>query len=151
MSSDLKREYLKIIQKRYLKASKREKKWILNEFCQTTGLYRKSAIRLLNRHAELKKRPGRRRVYSEDSVRYLRRLWIRMNQMCSKNMKSALPLWLPFFDCPNEIKSQLLSMSAATIDRKLKPFRSEIKRRSYSGTRYSLQQFHLRAKQPGSR
>lgn len=135
MSSDLKREYLKITKKRYLKASKWEKKWILNEFCQTTGLYRKSAIRLLNRDTELKKRPGRKIIYAEETIRFLRRLWIQMNQMCSKNMKAALPLWLPFFDCPEETKTQLLAMSAATIDRKLKPFRSEIKRRSHSGTR----------------
>lgn len=135
MSSDLKREYLKITKRRYQKASKREKRWILNEFCQTTGLYRKSAIRLLNRSSELKKRPGRSVVYTQDTVKHLRRLWILMDQMCSKNMKSALPLWLPFYDCPAEVKTQLLAMSPATIDRKLKPVKSEIKRRSHSGTR----------------
>jgi hypothetical protein len=57
-----------------------------------------------------------------------------MDQKCSKIMKAALPLWLPDYDCPNEIKTELLFMSHATIDRKLKPFRSEIRRRFRSGT-----------------
>ena len=41
------REYAAAVRPRYLKASKREKKRILDEFCQVTGYHRKSAIRLL--------------------------------------------------------------------------------------------------------
>jgi hypothetical protein len=40
-------EYADIMRKRYLKANKREKSQILNEFVKVTGYHRKSAIRVL--------------------------------------------------------------------------------------------------------
>ncbi len=49
--------------------------------------------------------------------------------MCGKRLKQALPLWLPHYykhhEPPlEEVSSQLLAMSAATIDRLLKPVKS---------------------------
>jgi len=41
-------EYLKAIYPRYQHASRVEKRWILDEFCQVTRYHRKSALRLLN-------------------------------------------------------------------------------------------------------
>jgi len=60
--------------------------------------------------------------------------------MCSKKLKAALPLWLPFYDTAYEpldpkIKGQLLSMSPATIDRLLKPVRAKAGRKGLCGTR----------------
>lgn len=60
--------------------------------------------------------------------------------MCSKKLKAALPLWLPFYDTAYEplspdIKAQLLSMSPATIDRLLKPVRAKAGRKGLCGTR----------------
>ena len=40
--------YLHNIRERYQSANKQEKGHILDEFCQTSGRHRKSAIRLLN-------------------------------------------------------------------------------------------------------
>ena len=57
-------EYARAVSPRYLKAGKREKGRILDEFCKTTGHHRKSAIRLLggkSRRAD--GRRGRPREY----------------------------------------------------------------------------------------
>jgi hypothetical protein len=53
--------------------------------------------------------------------------------MCSKKLKAALPLWLPFYEDENElllpdVKQKLLAMSPATIDRLLKPSRAIYKK-----------------------
>ena len=58
-------EYAATVRPRYRRARKKEKGLILDEFCETTGLHRKAAIRLLGRGRGLapvpKKmgRPGR--------------------------------------------------------------------------------------------
>lgn len=134
MSSNLTREYISILRNRYRRASRREKKIILDEFCATTGLHRKYSIRKLNSQRPLRKRPGREPFYSEETIRHLRRLWVLMDQMCSKKMVAAFPYWLPFYDCPAETKMELLTISPATIDRKLKPYRAPFRRQQRSGT-----------------
>jgi hypothetical protein len=53
-------------------------------------------------------------------------------------MAQAFPHWLPFYDCPEAIKTELLKLSPATIDRKLKPFRSRWRRKNRSGTKPGL-------------
>ena len=40
-------EYAEAVRSRYLRASKKHKKVMLDEFCCTTGYHRKAAIRLL--------------------------------------------------------------------------------------------------------
>ena len=32
----------------------------------------------------------------------LKRIWVATDQMCSKKLKAALPLWLPFYDSAYE-------------------------------------------------
>ncbi len=49
--------------------------------------------------------------------------------MCSKKLKGAIPLWLPFYGAEfepleEELKEKLLCVSSATIDRRLKPLRA---------------------------
>lgn len=48
MSNEVKRILLQKLKTRYLKASRTQKSLILDEFCATTELSRKHAIRLLN-------------------------------------------------------------------------------------------------------
>lgn len=60
-----------------------------------------------------------------------------MNQMCSKKMVKALPLWLPFYDDPSlteDLKQKILKISASSIDRHLKPYRHDL-RKGLSATR----------------
>jgi hypothetical protein len=60
--------------------------------------------------------------------------------MCSKKLKAAIPLWLPFYETvykalTSDTQDKLLSISAATIDRVLKPVRVAHRRKGLSGTR----------------
>jgi hypothetical protein len=48
--------------------------------------------------------------------------------MCSKNLKKAMPVWLPAYEqvrvvFREDIRTKLLSISAASIDRVLKPYK----------------------------
>jgi hypothetical protein len=74
----------------------------------------------------LKKRPGRKPVYhSDELIKALKRIWLASDQMCSKKLVAAIPLWLPFYDreLSSETVEKLLSISAATIDRLLAAIR----------------------------
>lgn len=127
MGKDERYAYLKAVKDRYCQADKKSKATILNEFCHVCGYNRKYAIRILNRKRKrLKKRPGRKPVYQSDEfLQVLKRIWMASDQMCSKKLVAAIPLWLPFYDkkLSNETAEKLLSISAATIDRLLAAIR----------------------------
>lgn len=134
MGIDSKREYYNTIRLRYLNASKREKTQILNEFCQNCGYNRKYAIRKLNQKPSAKRegKAGRKPIYSDIEIGHLRKIWLAMDQMCAVRLKAALPIWLRYYYCSGAIKKKLRKMSPATINRRLKPYRS---RRGKCGTR----------------
>jgi len=130
-----KQDYLETIRARYQQTGKKAKTLILDEFCATCGYNRKYAIRLLSKARQKgsrrgSKRPGPKTVYREEKlVEALKRIWFASDQMCSKKLKAAIPLWLPFYDAEFEsmedaTKENLLRVSSATIDRLLKPFRA---------------------------
>lgn len=118
--------YLEAIRERYRKADRQGKKRILDEFCQVCAYHRKHAIRLLRRR---RRRPAKGRVgrkpqyHSPDFLRCLKELWLATDQMGSKTFKAALPLWLPFYECPHSVGEQLRRVSHATVDRLLRPIR----------------------------
>jgi len=138
MSIEARKEYLRAIRDRYKKAGRSQKTAILNEFCEVCGYARKYAIRILNGLANPRKtKPGPKVKYGPDVIRHLRLIWISMDQICSKKMIKALPHWLPFYVEPgvtDEIKKQLLQMSASSIDRHLKSYRHAF-RKGLSATR----------------
>ncbi len=80
-------EYAEGVRKRYLKAGKKEKKLILDEFCCTTGYHRKAAVRLL-RHPRLHhlSHRGRRPTYGLAVVQALKVLWEACDHICSKRL-----------------------------------------------------------------
>lgn len=114
-------DHIKRIAPRYRDASKRHKKVILDEFCDTWGVGRKYAIRLLGgKRQPSGKKAGRPPRYDGRLVRHLTVLWSSMERICPKRMKAALPIWLPFYRDPEldpHLKAQLLKMSASTIGR----------------------------------
>jgi hypothetical protein len=137
MTIQSKREYLQAIRQRYLKASKESKSPILDEFCNNCGYNRKYAIRLLNvqnKPGRAKKSPGPKTRYQPKQVLTpLKRIWFATDQMCSKKLKAAIPLWLPFYEqehspVKEHVKTQLHTMSPATIDRLLQPVRIQYKK-----------------------
>jgi hypothetical protein len=139
MPIEFKRAYLEEIRFRYGKSTKKAKGQILNEFCTVCGLTRKHAIKILNGSVNPRiKKPGPKSKYQrEDVISALRELWALMSQMCSKKMVVAFADWLPFYETRDEVKGLLLQMSASTIDRLLRPYRSPLQR-GLSSTRPSL-------------
>lgn len=133
----------KQIKPRYKKATKADKQRILDEFCAVCGYNRKYAIRVLNGRKSTQRagKPGRKPACDRDQLlEPLRRIWLDTDQMCSKKLAAAIPLWLPFYDkayqpLEETIKQQLLALSPATIDRLLKPARLTMRAKGLSGTR----------------
>ena len=137
--------YLNQIRLRYRKAVKKLKTKILDEFCEVCSYHRKYALRLLwkpfRRQKPKAKSRGIKSVYNDPAVlKPLKNIWLATNQMCSKKLKVALPLWLPFYveenrALPQEVRDKLLRISAATIDRLLKPVKAKYKMKGLCGTK----------------
>lgn len=138
MGIEARREYLKAIRARYQKATKGQKGAILNEFCEICGYSRKYAIRVLKLPDESRlRKPGPKPIYPAEVVRHLKVLWIATNQICSKRLKAAIPLWLVHYQDSGltaEHRELLLKISPATIDRLLGQFRYS-QRKGLSATR----------------
>lgn len=144
MTKQEKRAYFEAIKTRYRRVGKSGKTAILNEFCKVCGYHRKYALRLLNAPLNKRKRATSKsgpasRYNTPELVAALRAIWMASDQLCSKRLKAALPLWLPHYEAaqalPEEIRLLLKSISASTIDRLLKPVRAEVKRKGLSGTK----------------
>ena len=120
-------EYAAALRPRYRAARRRDKGKILDEFCRTTGLERKSAIRLLNQKSRPKAvRRGRPRKYGPEVVAPLCRVWEMGDRMCGKLLVAVMPDLLAALERHGELKvtpevrEQLLNMSSSTIDRLLR-------------------------------
>lgn len=135
MPIEMRRAYLSEIRLRYRNSTKKQKTLILNEFCEICGYSRKYAIRILKGEVTPRsKKPGPKPRYSE-AIEALKELWLLMGQMCSKKMKAALPLWLPFYRTTKRIEGLLLAMSPSTIDRLLRPVRTPLSKKGLGTTR----------------
>ena len=137
-----KMQYLKSIYQRYHKSTRKGKREILNEFCTTCEYNRKYAIRLLNappsdeKNKHTKKRNN---IYSDTVISILESIWEASGYLWSQRLKSALPLWLPWakqnLNITPNIEKQILSISPAQIDRRLKNKRNRAKKKIYGTTR----------------
>jgi len=133
MSHRSKKELLEVIRPRYLKATRKGKTQILDEFIAATGYHRKYAIRVLKHQPKSKglKKPGKQKVYGGDVVQALTTIWEICGRICSKRLKPFIPEMIVVLERHRElildehIKAQLLTISRATIDRCLKSARFE--------------------------
>jgi len=131
-------DYLKAIYVRYQEVSKPLRAQILNEFCQVCDYNRKYAIRLLNGPVPQKPktivRKGRRSAYSAKVISALAAIWEAAGYPCSVRLKALMPLWLPWaikgLGLTVEMQKQLLAISPATMDRRLKGKRGQLKNAS---------------------
>jgi hypothetical protein len=143
MSRQSKWDYFRAIYERYRKADRKTKQVILNEFCLNTGYHRKYAIRLLNGpRPERFHRPTRRRRtcrYGPQTLSLLTAVWEAAGYPWSVRLKALLPLWLPWvrkrFRPPREVEQQLLGISSRQMDRRLRPKKTQLRRRLYGRTR----------------
>jgi len=131
MSQQSKHELQAEVQPRYLKASKAEKRKILDEFTATTGYHRKYAIRILKRgYPRCRHKPkGRKAVYRGEVVDALEQIWEVYGRICSKRLHPYLPEGIKVLERCGEItlsaeaKALLLRISRSSIDRCLAPAR----------------------------
>jgi hypothetical protein len=142
MSRTSKKEYLLAVWERYQRVGRRFRSKILDEFCQVCGYCRKYAIQLLSRKPMARrKKPGPKRQYDGAVLEPLKALWLLSEQMCSKRLKAALPIWLPFYEQAHGpldpvVRQKLVGISPAAIDRLLKKIRARYPAKGLSGTRH---------------
>jgi hypothetical protein len=137
-----KRELLLQIAPRYKEASPSLKIVILDEFVAATGYARKYAIRLLNQPAAPKLKIERPRAphYGPEVQQALHLAWTAANHICAKRLMPFLPTLVESLErhdhlhLTEEYRMQLLTMSAATADRILQPYRKQ-ERHGISTTR----------------
>ena len=139
---------------RYQRGRKGEKGAILDEFVETTGYSRWHAsylLRWFGRRVRFDERTvlrgeavgrigrsGRRRYYDEKTLAVLKEIWKTMDYICGKRLAPVLGEMAELLGrcreikCDALIKKKLSEMSAATIDRLLRPERQkhELKGRS---------------------
>jgi len=120
---------------RYVKAGRQEKGRILDEFVEGTGYSRKWAVELL-RHGPPPSRVGhggRPLVYSAVVVGALRVAAEASDWLCGKRLAPFLAELVPALEQEGAPRlgpadrERLLAMSAATIDRRLRPFRLQLR------------------------
>jgi transposase len=137
------KEYVEAVRERYGTAAKDEKGKILDEFTKNTGRHRKSVIRMLNRVANKGgriKRQGRPLKYEAKVIEALRLLWEASDRLCSKRLRPFIPELVRLMrtcgeiQISTEIEAELCRMSAATIDRRLQPWKRKGGRHSLSTT-----------------
>ncbi len=136
-------EYTAVVRGRYLKAKRREKGRILDEFVQVTGYHRKAAIRLLHRDGSQRqgKRRGRQRRYGQEVLDALRKVWEASDRLCSKRLKPFIGELVRVMRQHGElavnarVEAELCRMSPSTIDRLLRRWRCLGGRRPLSTTK----------------
>ena len=133
MSFQAKRELLANVAPRYRVENKKRKSIVLNEFISATGYSRKYAIRLLSsKQIPVVKRikKPRPRFYNNDVQEALKIAWAAANYIASKRLAPFLTDLVAALErhghlnLNDETRSQLISISPATIDRILKPIRN---------------------------
>jgi len=141
------------IQERYKKASRKQKKVILDEFVALTGYNRNYASRVLRQYygkligsigsgkrkiryvigKDKRSKRDRKRFYGDDVTEALKKIWTILDMPCGKRLAPFLPEIIFKLETFSEIemksatKQKLLKVSASTIDRLLKPIKEKLR------------------------
>lgn len=140
-----KKELIKATKPRYLKAGKKAKTLILNEFCLSTGYDRKYAITILaagydNNLAANNGRKARKKKYNSDALTVVIKIWELLDYPCGVRLAPVLKenyqVLVRFKELSfnEKITGQLEVISPSTIDRRLKRQREEKYLKRYRGT-----------------
>ena len=144
ISKEARAELLEALRERYRTSVKAQKTRILNEFTVVSGYHRKYATRLFgaSRFREKEVTGGLkaamvkgRRIYGEAVREALIVLWEAGDRMCGKRLKAILRQLVEALErhghltLDPEVRSRLLKVSPATIDRLLAPIRQQSKSR----------------------
>ena len=133
MSFRAKGELLLQIAPRYREPSATQKGVILDEFVAVTGYARKYALRILNRPVAAKltiQRP-RQPHYGPQVQQALHLAWTAANRICAKRLIPNFSTLVESLErhghlqLADDPRTQLLTLSPATADRLLRPYRKE--------------------------
>ena len=135
MSLSERRKYLRVIKKRYLKASKFGRGRLLDEMEAITGLHRKSLIRLMSGSLERKPRHKRRgRTYGPEVDDALRVISESFDHICAERLQPNVVWMATHLARHGEIKvsqlllDQLSRISVSTVRRTLNRLRQDERR-----------------------
>ncbi len=121
-------EMVAALVERYAEGSRNERSLILDEFVAVTKFHRKHATRLL-KGGSRRRSPGPRlgrRIYNDAAREALIVLWEASDRICGKRLRPLIPLMLEAMErhkhlqLTSEVRTGLLAMSAATMDRALR-------------------------------
>ena len=121
------RELIDAVAARYRAAGRDQKKEILDEFVRVTGFHRKHAIRVLKKvpRPETPEPRQRARIYDEAVREALTIVWEAADRICGKRLRQVIAGLVDAMERHGHLKldaavrENLLSMSAATMDRLL--------------------------------
>ena len=124
-------ELVNAVRERYARSGRAEKSRILDEFVAVSGFHRKHAMRLLRTGPHIRGSGPRpeRRLYDDAVREALIVIWEASDRICGKRLKALVPILVEAMErhghlhLAPEIRTRLLTMSAATIDRALKGVR----------------------------
>lgn len=130
MTSMTKKELIKATKPRYLKADKKSKGQILDEFCCNTGLNRKYAIQVFSAGYEYDQvekygRKQRKVVYDSETMLPVIKVWELLEYPCGARLK---PVLMPTVKAlvrhseltvSSKVEERLERISAKTLDRRL--------------------------------
>ncbi len=128
MSKQTTAEYTMRMRGRYrAMLTKRARGRLLDEFCATTQLERKHAIKVLRSLHEPLRKAGRKPVYA-GAAAVLRQIWLLFDQPCSKLLHPVLASYVASYEkhrggLDTQTKALLLRMSPSTMDRLLREHR----------------------------
>jgi hypothetical protein len=129
LSMATRRELKAAIGQRYRAAGRWERRQLLDEFTRVTGYHRKHALRVLHRPFVPRPPRPRKRIYDEAVRQALALLWEAADRICGKRLKALLPVLIESMERHGHlrldpvVRSSLLDVSAASIDRLLRPVR----------------------------
>jgi hypothetical protein len=137
MSKRTRQEYIDAQRARYQAAGRAAKGRILDELVEATGYNRKYAMSALSARVSPaspggdKPKRGRKHTYTTATLKALAKIWELSDRLCAKRLVPFLPEFLLALERHNELtvddftRLQLLSISAATVDRHLRPLRDK--------------------------
>jgi hypothetical protein len=128
------------MRERYVTADRATKSHLLDEVCEVTGYHRKAVIRFVRRPARRRaRRRGRPVRYGATVVGALRQIWEAAGYPWSVRLRALLPGWLPWagrrWRLSRDVVERLRTMSPRQMDRSLRPFKSELRKRQYGRTK----------------
>lgn len=125
-----KKELIKTIKPRYLKADKKEKSKILDEFCSNTKFNRKYAIHIMQAGYEYDRinkvgRKKRKKIYGSEVMQAVIKIWELLEYPCGARLQPVLLTTAKALSRHNELninqetKDKLKIISPKTLDRRL--------------------------------